>query len=72
MVIGYCIMDIYFFFEGELIDVVMNKLVIKVVCKGEGKELNNENLLMIFVMLKQVVDDMVMDVIMFDVYKIVK
>lgn len=48
MVIGYCIMDICFYFEGELIDVVINKLVIKVVRQGEGKDLNNESTLMVF------------------------
>lgn len=69
MVMGYWIMDIYFYFEGELIDVVINKLVVKVVCQGEGKDLSNFSMLMVFEMLKQVVDDMVMDIFMFDVNK---
>lgn len=48
MVIGYRIMDIRFYFEGELIDVAINKSVIKVVRQGEGKDLNNESTLMVF------------------------
>mgnify|MGYP000467778352 FL=1 len=44
----------------------------KVVRKGEGKELANENTPMGFATLKQVVDDMATDATMFDVKKTAK
>ena len=44
----------------------------KVVRKGEGKELSNENTPMTFATLKQVVDDMATDATMFDVKKTTK
>jgi len=55
-----------------LIDAATNKPVIKVVRKGEGKELSNESTPMTFATLKQVVDDMATDATMFDVHKTAK
>ena len=69
MATGHRTMDTHLFFEGELIDAKTNKPVIKVVRKGEGKELSNENTPMTFATLKQVVDDMAADATMFDVHK---
>lgn len=69
MATGHCTMDTCFYFEGELIDAATNKLVIKVVCQGEGKDLNNESTLMAFENIKQVIDDMATDATMFDVNK---
>ena len=65
-------LDTHLFFEGELIDAATNKTVMKVVRKGEGKELANENTPMGFATLKQVVDDMATDATMFDVHKTAK
>ncbi|ANG92814.1 DUF3313 domain-containing protein [Enterobacteriaceae bacterium 155047] len=67
MATGHRTMDTHLFFEGELIDAATGKPVVKVVRKGEGKELNNENSPMTFATLKQVVDDMATDAAMFDV-----
>jgi len=67
MASGHRTMDTHLFFEGELIDARTGKPVIKVVRKGEGKELNNESTPMTFATLKQVVDDMATDATMFDV-----
>ncbi|CAM8022264.1 DUF3313 domain-containing protein [Enterobacter intestinihominis] len=64
MATGHRTMDTHLFFEGELIDAATNKPVIKVVRKGEGKELANENTPMGFGTLKQVVDDMATDATM--------
>jgi len=72
MATGHRTMDTHLFFEGELIDAATNKPVIKVVRKGEGKELNNENAPMTLATLKQVVDDMATDATMFDVTKTAK
>jgi len=72
MATGHRTMDTHLFFEGELIDAATNKPVIKVVRKGEGKELNNENAPMTLATLKQVVDDMATDATMFDVNKTAK
>ncbi|HDC4404366.1 TPA: DUF3313 domain-containing protein [Enterobacter cloacae] len=72
MATGHRTMDTHLFFEGELIDAATNKPVIKVVRKGEGKELSNENTPMTFATLKQVVDDMATDATMFDVHKTAK
>ena len=52
-----------------MIDAATNKPVIKVVRKGEGKDLNNESTPMAFETLKKVVDDMATDASMFDVNK---
>ncbi|BEU78810.1 DUF3313 domain-containing protein [Enterobacter asburiae] len=72
MATGHRTMDTHLYFEGELIDVKTGKPVIKVVRKGEGKELNNENTPMTFATLKHVVDDMATDATMFDVKKTAK
>ena len=69
MATGHRTMDTHLFFEGELLDAATNKPVIKVVRKGEGKELANENTPMGFGTLKQVVDDMATDATMFDVHQ---
>ncbi len=66
---GHRTMDTNLFFEGELIDATTNKPVLKVVRKGEGKDLNNESTPMSVETLKQVVDDMATDATMFDVNK---
>lgn len=72
MATGHRTMDTHLYFEGELIDAKTGKPVIKVVRKGEGKELNNENSPMTIATLKQVVDDMATDATMFDVNKTMK
>jgi len=72
MATGHRTMDTHLFFEGELIDAATNKPVVKVVRKGEGKELANENTPLTFQTLKQVVDDMATDATMFDVNKTAK
>ncbi|MBM3070254.1 DUF3313 domain-containing protein [Enterobacter sp. RHBSTW-00994] len=69
MATGHRTMDTHLYFEGELIDAATGKPVIKVVRKGEGKELANENTPLGFATLKQVVDDMATDATMFDVKK---
>jgi hypothetical protein len=63
---GHRTMDTNLYFEGELIDAKTNKPVIKVVRKGEGKELANENTPMTVDTLKQVIDDMAIDAVKFD------
>jgi hypothetical protein len=72
MATGHRTMDTHLFFEGELIDAATNKPVMKVVRKGEGKDLTNESTPMTFATLKQVVDDMATDATMFDVKKTAK
>lgn len=72
MATGHRDMDTSLYFEGELIDAATNKPVMKVVRKGEGKDLNNESTPMAFETLKQVVDDMATDATMFDVNKTAK
>ncbi|HDR2751898.1 MULTISPECIES: DUF3313 domain-containing protein [Enterobacter] len=72
MASGHRTMDTHLYFEGELIDAKTGKPVMKVVRKGEGKELTNENTPMGFATLKQVVDDMATDATMFDVKKTMK
>ncbi|WP_449554376.1 DUF3313 domain-containing protein [Lelliottia amnigena] len=67
MASGHRTMDTHLYFEGELIDASTGKPVIKVVRKGEGSELNNENSPMTLATLKKVVDDMATDATMFDV-----
>ena len=69
---GHRTMDTNLYFEGELIDAATNKPVIKVVRKGEGKDLSNENTPMAFETLKKVIDDMATDATMFDVKKTTK
>lgn len=63
---GHRTMDTSLYFEGELIDAKTNKPVIKVVRKGEGKSLANENTPMTVDTLKQVIDDMAIDAVKFD------
>ena len=72
MATGHRTMDTHLYFEGELIDSKTGKPVIKVVRKGEGKELNNENSPMTVATLKKVVDDMATDATMFDVHQTAK
>ncbi|MCI1033933.1 DUF3313 domain-containing protein [Raoultella terrigena] len=66
MATGHRTMDTSLYFEGELIDAATNKPVIKVVRKGEGKDLANENTPMTMDTLKQVIDDMAIDAVKFD------
>lgn len=66
---GHRTMDTALYFEGELIDAATNKPVIKVVRKGEGKDLNNQNTPLTVDTLKQVVDDMASDAALFQVKK---
>lgn len=66
MATGHRTMDTHLFFEGELIDAATNKPVVKVVRKGEGKDLSNENTPMTLQTLKQVIDDMAVDAVKFD------
>lgn len=66
MATGHRTMDTHLFFEGELIDAATNKPVVKVVRKGEGKDLNNEDTPMTLQTLKQTIDDMAVDAVKFD------
>ncbi|VTN08682.1 Protein of uncharacterised function (DUF3313) [Raoultella terrigena] len=66
MATGHRTMDTSLYFEGELIDAATNKPVIKVVRKGEGKNLANENTPLTIDTLKQVIDDMAIDAVKFD------
>jgi hypothetical protein len=59
-------MDTDLYFEAELIDASTNKPVIKVVRKGEGKTLANENTPLTVETMKQVIDDMAVDAVKFD------
>ncbi|PLL10020.1 hypothetical protein CWN50_37720, partial [Klebsiella michiganensis] len=63
---GHRTMDTNLYFEGELIDAATKKPVIKVVRKGEGKNLSNENTPLTVETLKQVIDDMAIDAVKFD------
>jgi len=63
---GHRTMDTNLYFEGELIDASTNKPVVKVVRKGEGKDLSNEKTPLTVDTLKQVIDDMATDARMFD------
>lgn len=63
---GHRTMDTSLYFEGELIDAKTQKPVIKVVRKGEGKTLSNENTPMTVDTLKQVIDEMAVDAVKFD------
>lgn len=66
MATGHRTMDTSLYFEGELIDAKTNKPVIKVVRKGEGKTLSNENTPLTAETLKAVIDDMAVDAVKFD------
>lgn len=63
---GHRTMDTNLYFEAEVIDASTNKPVIKVVRKGEGKTLANENTPLTVDTLKQVIDDMAVDAVKFD------
>ena len=63
---GHRTMNTNLYFEGELIDAATNKPVIKVVRKGEGKDLSNSNAQLTLDTLKQVIDDMAIDAVKFD------
>lgn len=67
MATGHRTMDTSLYFEGELIDASTNKVVMKVVRKGEGKTINNESAPITVESLKGVIDDMATDASMFDV-----
>ncbi len=62
---GHRTMDTDLYFEAEVIDASTNKPVIKVVRKGEGKTLANENTPLTVDTLKQVIDDMAVDAVKF-------
>ena len=63
---GHRTMETNLYFEGELIDAATNKPVMRVVRKGEGKTVSNENAKVSIDTLKQVIDDMATDATMFD------
>ncbi|MEW7315137.1 DUF3313 domain-containing protein [Buttiauxella gaviniae] len=63
---GHRTMETNLYFEGELIDAATNKPVMRVVRKGEGKTVSNENAKVTVDTLKQVIDDMATDATMFD------
>ena len=64
---GHCTMETNLYFEGELIDSSTNKVVMKVVRKGEGKTVSNESAPITVDSLKSVIDDMATDASMFEV-----
>ena len=64
---GHRTMETNLYFEGELIDSSTNKVVMKVVRKGEGKTVNNESAPITVDSLKSVIDDMATDASMFEV-----
>lgn len=66
MATGHRTMDTSLYFEGELIDAKTNKPVIKVVRKGQGKDLSNENTPLTADTLKAVIDEMAIDAVKFD------
>lgn len=66
MATGHRTMDTNLYFEGELIDAKTNKPVIKVVRKGEGKSLSNENTPLTAETMKAVIDEMAVDAVKFD------
>lgn len=63
---GHRTMDTNLYFEGELIDAATNKTVMRVVRKGAGKDVSNENTKVTLDTLRQVVDDMATDATMFE------
>ncbi|MCS2167325.1 DUF3313 domain-containing protein [Scandinavium manionii] len=65
MATGHRTMDTNLYFEGELIDPKTNKPVIKVVRKGEGQDLANENTPVTAETLKAVIDEMAIDAVKF-------
>lgn len=63
---GHRTMNTNLYFEAELIDAATNKPVIKVVRKGEGKDLSNQSTQLTLDTLKQVIDDMAVDAVKFN------
>ncbi|MGB7799704.1 DUF3313 domain-containing protein [Buttiauxella sp.] len=63
---GHRTMNTNLYFEAELIDAATQKTVMRVVRKGEGEDLSNENTEMTLDTLKQVVDDLATDASTFD------
>ncbi len=64
---GHRTMDTDLYFEGELVDAATNKVVLKVVRKGEGQTLANENTPLTLQTIKPVIDNMSTDITMFEV-----
>ncbi|NIY46587.1 DUF3313 domain-containing protein [Cedecea colo] len=64
---GHRTMETNLYFEGELVDASSNKVVMKVVRKGEGKTVSNENTPITVESLKPVIDDMATDAAMFEI-----
>lgn len=64
---GHRTMETNLYFEGELVDSSTNKVVMKVVRKGEGKTVSNENTPITAESLKNVIDDMATDASMFEI-----
>lgn len=64
---GHRTMETNLYFEGELIDAKTNKVMMKVVRKGEGKTINNENAPLTAESIKNVVDGMATDAAMFEI-----
>ncbi|TNV19432.1 DUF3313 domain-containing protein [Buttiauxella sp. B2] len=64
---GHRTMETNLYFEGELIDSSTNKVVMKVVRKGEGKTVNNESAPITVDSLKSVIDSLATDASMFEV-----
>lgn len=62
---GHRTQDSNIYFEGELIDTQTGKVVLKVVRKGQGKQLSNANKPVTADMLKGVVDNLASDVAAF-------
>lgn len=69
MATGHRTLNTHLYFEGELIDAQTGSPVLKVVRKGEGRNLSNDNAPVTVDTLKQVVDDMATDATMFDINK---
>lgn len=63
---GHRTMNTNLYFEGEMIDAATNKPVIKVVRKGEGKDVANENTPVTVDTLKKAIDDMAVDTVKFE------
>ncbi|PKA32493.1 hypothetical protein CWR41_22745 [Cedecea lapagei] len=64
---GHRTMETNLYFEGELIDAKTNKVMMKVVRKGEGKTINNENAPLTTESIKDVIDSMATDASMFEI-----
>ncbi|MCT4704455.1 DUF3313 domain-containing protein [Enterobacteriaceae bacterium H16N7] len=61
MLTGHRTMDTHIYFEGELIDANTNKVVMKVLRKGQGKKIDNENALITIDDIKGVIDELATD-----------